>query len=101
VAAPGATGPLAASALAEALDRRLRAGIGCALAHAPFIAQDGPLIEPKELVEFGLPVFQEHLPPPSPIIPDFQSLVASDEAMYDYLAWIYYWWKGWLRAPAS
>jgi uncharacterized SAM-binding protein YcdF (DUF218 family) len=43
----------------------------------------------------------EHLPPPSPLVPDVESLIASDEAMYDYLAWIYYWWKGWLRAPAT
>src|SRR5262245_25909629 len=43
----------------------------------------------------------EHLPPPSLLLPDTVSLIASDEALYDYLAWIYYWWKGWLRAPAS
>jgi len=43
----------------------------------------------------------EHLPRPSPILPDMASLVSSDEALYDYMAWIYYWWKGWLRAPTS
>jgi hypothetical protein len=43
----------------------------------------------------------EHLPPPSPLIPDAASLIVSDEALYDYLAWIYYWSKGWLRAPAN
>ena len=43
----------------------------------------------------------EHLPRPSPVLPDAASLIASDEALYDYLAWIYYWWKGWLRTPAS
>jgi len=43
----------------------------------------------------------EHLPPPSPLIPDEASLIVSDEALYDYLAWIYYWSKGWLRAPTN
>jgi len=43
----------------------------------------------------------EHLPPPSPLLPDTVSLLASDEALYDYLAWVYYWWKGWLRVPAT
>lgn len=43
----------------------------------------------------------EHLPPPSSLVPDVASLIASDEALYDYMAWIYYWWKGWLRAPKN
>jgi len=47
------------------------------------------------------PMRSEHLPPRSPIIPDVGSLVISDEALYDYTAWIYYWWKGWLRAPTN
>ena len=42
------------------------------------------------------PMRSEHLPPPSLIIPDGGSLIISDEALYDYMAWIYYWWKGWL-----
>lgn len=39
----------------------------------------------------------EHLPPASRIVPDGAALAASDEALYDYLAWIYYWWQGWLK----
>src|ERR1035438_8285572 len=38
-----------------------RAGVGRGLAHAPFVAEDRPLVEPKELVELRLPVLQEHL----------------------------------------
>jgi uncharacterized SAM-binding protein YcdF (DUF218 family) len=43
----------------------------------------------------------EHLPPPSLIVPDTTPLIMSDEALYDYMAWIYYWWKGWLRVPKN
>jgi len=43
----------------------------------------------------------EHLPKQSPIAPSVGSLIVSDEALYDYMAWIYYWWKGWLRAPKN
>jgi uncharacterized SAM-binding protein YcdF (DUF218 family) len=43
----------------------------------------------------------EHLPPPSMILPDEWALVVSDEALYDYMAWVYYWWKGWLRPATS
>jgi len=39
----------------------------------------------------------DHLPPPSRFVPEVESLIASDEALYDYVAWIYYWAKGWLR----
>jgi uncharacterized SAM-binding protein YcdF (DUF218 family) len=54
-------------------------------------------IEPVPSVS---PLRSEHLPPPSLIVPDGGSLLISDEALYDYLAWIYYWWKGWL-SPAT
>jgi uncharacterized SAM-binding protein YcdF (DUF218 family) len=54
-------------------------------------------IEPVPSVS---PLRSEHLPPPSLIVPDGGSLLISDEALYDYLAWIYYWWKGWL-SPAK
>ena len=43
----------------------------------------------------------EHLPRPSLILPDGAALIASDEALYDYMAWIYYWWKGWLGPAKS
>jgi uncharacterized SAM-binding protein YcdF (DUF218 family) len=43
----------------------------------------------------------EHLPPASRIVPDAGALIASDEALYDYLAWVYYWWKGWLKPAKS
>ena len=46
------------------------------------------------------PMRSEHLPPPSWIVPNVNSLVVSDEAIYDYSAWLYYWWKGWLK-PAK
>ena len=47
------------------------------------------------------PMRSEHLPPPSLIVPDTAPLIMSDEALYDYMAWIYYWWKGWLHAPKN
>jgi len=55
-------------------------------------------IEPVPSVS---PMRSEHLPPPSFIVPNEVSLVISNEALYDYIAWIYYWWKGWLRAPKN
>jgi len=48
------------------------------------------------------PMRSEHLPAASFIVPEQSTLAVSDEALYDYMAWIYYWWKGWLRGrPAS
>lgn len=43
----------------------------------------------------------EHLPSPSLILPDGGALFVSDEALYDYLACVYYWWKGWLSPARS
>jgi uncharacterized SAM-binding protein YcdF (DUF218 family) len=43
------------------------------------------------------PMRSEHLPPPSLIVPNEASLAMSGEALYDYAAWIYYWWNGWLK----
>jgi uncharacterized SAM-binding protein YcdF (DUF218 family) len=54
-----------------------------------------------EPVPSASPMRSEHGPPPSPITPDVASLVISDEALYDYMAWIYYWWRGWLHAPKN
>jgi uncharacterized SAM-binding protein YcdF (DUF218 family) len=42
----------------------------------------------------------EHLPPPSLIVPNTAALVISDEALYEYMAWVYYWWKGWLKSKS-
>lgn len=53
-----------------------------------------------EPVPSASPMRSEHLPPPSWILPTVGSLIVSDEALYDYAAWTYYWWKGWLR-PAK
>jgi uncharacterized SAM-binding protein YcdF (DUF218 family) len=53
-----------------------------------------------EPVPSAAPMRSEHLPPPSWILPSVGSLIVSDEALYDYAAWMYYWWKGWLR-PAK
>jgi uncharacterized SAM-binding protein YcdF (DUF218 family) len=47
------------------------------------------------------PMRSEHLPAPSFIVPEQSTLAVSDEALYDYMAWIYYWWKGWLRGQAA
>jgi hypothetical protein len=38
----------------------------------------------------------EQLPPPLLLIPDDDSLNLSNAAAYDYAAWVYYWWNGWL-----
>ena len=39
-----------------------------------------------------------HLPPPSWVVPSDESLSESDAAIYDYAAFAYYWWRGWLTA---
>ena len=43
----------------------------------------------------------EHLPQPSLLMPEGAALIVSDEALYDYMAWVYYWWKGWLSPAKS
>lgn len=43
------------------------------------------------------PMRSEHLPRPSFVIPNQSSLIISDEALYDYAAWMYYWWNGLLK----
>ncbi len=35
------------------------------------------------------------------LVPDRKSLQRSDAAVYEYAAWLYYWWRGWLRHPAA
>ena len=47
-------------------------------------------------VPSAAPMRSEHLPRPSLLVPDAAWLIMSDEALYDYSAWVYYWWKGWL-----
>jgi hypothetical protein len=37
----------------------------------------------------------EHLPRRPWLLPDSGSLDVSQEAIYDYAAMIYYWWRGW------
>jgi uncharacterized SAM-binding protein YcdF (DUF218 family) len=46
------------------------------------------------------PIRSEHIPPTPLLLPDEGSLVVSDEALYDYVAWVYYWSRGWLT-PVS
>ena len=38
----------------------------------------------------------EQIPPPPLLIPNDESLGLSSAAAYDYAAWVYYWWNGWL-----
>ena len=44
------------------------------------------------------PVRSEHVPPPPLLLPNDESWLLSDMAVYDYIALAYYWWRGWLRA---
>jgi uncharacterized SAM-binding protein YcdF (DUF218 family) len=37
----------------------------------------------------------EDQPPPSWVLPTRESLYQSDQAVYEYGAWVYYWWRGW------
>ena len=41
----------------------------------------------------------EQLSPPPLLIPNDDSLGLSNAAAYDYAAWVYYWWNGWLGPP--
>jgi uncharacterized SAM-binding protein YcdF (DUF218 family) len=38
----------------------------------------------------------ENRPPPKWLVPTEESLDMSDQTTYEYAAWLYYWWKGWL-----
>jgi uncharacterized SAM-binding protein YcdF (DUF218 family) len=40
----------------------------------------------------------EHQKPPPLLLPSQEALDISNAAVYDYAAWVYYWWNGWLRA---
>ncbi len=40
----------------------------------------------------------EHLRPPPLLLPNCGSLEISQEAIYDYAAMAYYWWRGWLTS---
>src|SRR5262249_15141338 len=42
------------------------------------------------------PIRSESSPPIFPLLPDSDSLLMSDEALYEYAAWIYYWSHGWV-----
>jgi uncharacterized SAM-binding protein YcdF (DUF218 family) len=44
------------------------------------------------------PLRSEAAPAPFPLLPNSDSLLLSDEALYDYVAWIYYWSRGWFQA---
>ena len=41
------------------------------------------------------PIRSDGLPPPPWLLPNDESLLFSDEAVYDYAAWVYYWARGW------
>ena len=38
----------------------------------------------------------EQRPPPAWLVPTDESLYLSDQATYEYAAWLYYWWSGWI-----
>lgn len=39
----------------------------------------------------------EQVPPPSLVIPGEDALSMSGQAIYEFAAWAYYWWNGWLK----
>lgn len=41
----------------------------------------------------------EHQKAPPLLLPSQDALDLSNAAVYDYAAWVYYWWNGWVRAP--
>jgi len=43
------------------------------------------------------PVRSEQLHRSALLLPNDDSLTLSNEAIYDYAAWVMYWWRGWLR----
>jgi uncharacterized SAM-binding protein YcdF (DUF218 family) len=44
------------------------------------------------------PIRSEHIGPPPWLLPNDDSLSLSDDALYNYVAWAYYWARGWTRA---
>jgi uncharacterized SAM-binding protein YcdF (DUF218 family) len=42
------------------------------------------------------PLRSEAAPPPFPFLPNGESLLLSDDGLYEYAAWIYYWSRGWV-----
>jgi uncharacterized SAM-binding protein YcdF (DUF218 family) len=44
------------------------------------------------------PLRSEASPPPFPLLPNGDSLLLSDEALYEYAAWMYYWSRGRIQA---
>jgi uncharacterized SAM-binding protein YcdF (DUF218 family) len=47
------------------------------------------------------PVRSEHMPEPRWLLPNDESFALSDAAVYDYLALMYYWSRGWLTPPPT
>jgi uncharacterized SAM-binding protein YcdF (DUF218 family) len=45
------------------------------------------------------PLYSEQRPPPASLLPNEGSLAHSDQAIYEYAAWAYYWTHGWVAAP--
>ena len=43
------------------------------------------------------PIRSDGLPAPPWLLPNDESLMLSDEALYDYAAWAYYWVRGWTK----
>jgi uncharacterized SAM-binding protein YcdF (DUF218 family) len=43
------------------------------------------------------PIRSEAAPPVFPFLPNRDSLLLSDDGLYEYAAWIYYWSQGWVR----
>src|SRR5262245_17463478 len=43
------------------------------------------------------PVRSDAAPPPPPLLPNIESLDLSDDAVYEYTAFVYYWLRGYLR----
>jgi uncharacterized SAM-binding protein YcdF (DUF218 family) len=46
------------------------------------------------------PIRSDHRHRPWLLQPDADSLLLTDQAVYEYAATVYYWWSGWLRAPS-
>jgi len=45
------------------------------------------------------PLRSEVSMPPPPLLPNVESLGLSDDAVYEYAAFVYYWARGWIRSP--
>ena len=50
-----------------------------------------------DIVPSAAALFPDDAPKRSAITPNIDSLRISDEAVYDYVALVFYWWRGWLR----